>query len=148
MGSKPSYSASPRGDPGQWMFLQVPILDWFREPNSGAGAGLWFDRWGLWSSTQQEVSRIQFSNIAKFMPFHAFSTSFCWAYYLLRPSEKFTAGDKSGFPRCMMLPDSSMTHAHLFSVVLYNIINGHFRNLNWRYRPYIIHFRILKFPLI
>jgi len=34
---------------------------------------------------------------------------------------------------------------------VYPRINGHFRNLNWRYLPYMVqylHFRILKFPLI
>ena len=34
---------------------------------------------------------------------------------------------------------------------MYPHINGHFRNLNWRYLPYMVqylHSRILKFPLI
>ena len=151
MGSKPSYSASPRGDPGQWMFLQVPILDWFREPNSGAGASLRFDRWGLWSSTQQEVSRINSQILPNFMFFHAFSTSFCWAYYLLRPSEKFRT-------QAWLMPICSVWFVQynqwpfqepkLEVPTIYKAYVREYPSKIWPYTVQYLHFRILKFPLI
>jgi hypothetical protein len=57
------------------------------------------------------------------------------------------------FPINSMVIFHMLVYPRVMRVV--DIFNGHFRNLKWRYLPYIrpymvqyLHFRILKFPLI